>query len=156
MTSWSLLGSWVLLIAACAYNPHTDHHSLPDSGGATLHATQNDQLRDLMVAMNSLLFERIHTELEADLGREMAAREIAVAASKLRSNVNAITETLPKLNLPADQQPVFLALAAELGQRAQAIVDVANNRQYARLSPALDNLEQTCMACHHLFRAAHH
>lgn len=143
-----------LSMVACSNNQHLQHHQLPKSGGATLHATQNSRLRDLMTDMNGLLFERIHTELDADLGRTKALKGISEDATKMSKNVDAIIETLPRLQLTTEQQTTFLALASELKTRALQLATLADNHQYQELSPALDELEQTCMACHHLFRAA--
>lgn len=140
-------------MAACSTAPeqHTPT-SLPNTGQPALHALHDTRLRDLMAEMNSLMFERMRTELELDQERRQRARQIAASAAGLTRTIDAIVATLPRLNLNPGEQTTFIALANKLRGQTKLLEEQASRNQIDAMPATLDQMASTCTACHQLFR----
>ena len=142
------------LIAACA-SQSIDSVDLLESANAgqpALHAIQDQELRELMGRMNSLMMERFMTEQEMDVERSRFARQIIDASKTLASTAKALLNKLPGLGLNAKEQSAFRMLAQKLEHQANSLQKQTQNRNFNAVSATLHDMTSTCMACHTLFR----
>jgi hypothetical protein len=141
-----------LLLAACGPRLEMPPGFLSEGKAAGLHAVENQRLNGLMVRMNGLLRESIRTALETETEGREAEREMAEAAGTLASTVDSIVATLPSLNLDRNSQTTFMALAERLRDQADSLREDARLRRMDVFRDTLDEMENTCSACHALFR----
>ncbi|HUL11381.1 MAG TPA: hypothetical protein VLU73_04320 [Methylococcaceae bacterium] len=148
---------WMIILlvnfTACSTSPeHAVPKTLPNTGQPALHAVQDARLHELMVEMNSLMFDRMRTELDIDRERRQRATQIAEVARSLSNTINAILATLPTLKLNPDEQTAFLALANKLRDQAGQLEQQASHNYIDAIPQTLDQMTHTCTACHGLFR----
>lgn len=122
------------------------------TGTPALHAVRDGKLRELMDRMDSLMHERFMTETQIDAERRKYARQIAETAQSLSANVDTIIASLPGLNLTADEQIAFRALAAKLRSEMGLLQRQAESNRTDQISDNLHEINTTCTACHALFR----
>lgn len=146
----------ILLSACTSTSKSTAQHGLPDTGRPALHAVSDARLHELMGRMNSLMFERFMAEPEIDQERRLYAQRMADTASKLGATVDDILSQLPKLNLDAEEQATFRALAAKLRDQAGTLKTQAELNRIDSIEETLEQTEATCSACHALFRKLDH
>lgn len=150
----SPLGAAILapfLLVGCALHP-VQSEALPDSGNPALHAVHDARLRYLMDAMNTLMFERMRTELELDRDRRQQALQIAEAAASMRGTLGEIIDALPGLSLSNNEKIVFLTLAEALQDRAKTLERQARANAVDVLPGTFERMRTTCVGCHQLFR----
>ncbi|ANE54307.1 MULTISPECIES: cytochrome c [Methylomonas] len=123
-----------------------------ETGTPALHAVRDGKLRELMDRMDSLMQERFMTETQIDMQRRKYARQIAETAQSLAANVDAITASLPGLNLTADEQVAFRALAAKLRSEMDLLQRQAESNLIDQINDNLHEINTTCTSCHALFR----
>lgn len=141
------------LLSACTSTTQTPSLSrLPDTGKPALHAVSDARLRELMDSMNTLMFERFMAEPDIDREQRLYALKIADAASELGGTVDVILSRLAALNLSADEQTVFRALADKLRQQAEMLQAQAKLNQIDAIQQTLHQTSATCSSCHALFR----
>ena len=140
--------------AACV-STHDDRlfsQRLSDTGAPALHAVHDARLRNLMREMNSLMFERMRTELELDQERRQKALQIGRVAAEMEETVADIIDSLPRLPLNEDEQISFLALAEKLRDQVRMVKDLADHNHIDAIPGTLRQMTTTCTMCHHLFR----
>jgi hypothetical protein len=143
----------VLWIAACSTDrPRDEPAASPNSAGQPSHAVQNARLHDLMTEMNSLMFDRIRTELDIDRERRRRTAQIAEVARAMSGMIDGILATLPDLNLAPAEQTSFASLANRLRNQARQLEEQARRNSVDAIPHTLDQMTLTCMACHRLFR----
>lgn len=144
----------VLLTACAAPNKQHEHAEggRSDTGQPALHALRDNQLRELMDRMDSLMQERFMTEQQLDQERRKYSRQIAEAAGKLSTNVDAIIASLPSLQLSAAEQNTFLALASKLREEMSQLKLNAEQNHIDSIADNLHEINTTCTSCHALFR----
>ncbi|WFP48694.1 cytochrome c [Methylomonas sp. EFPC3] len=148
----------LVLSAAVAACSAPEPKSLSSSSGwsqtgtPALHAVRDGKLRELMDRMDSLMHERFMTETQIDAERRKYARQIAETAHSLSANVDAIIASLPGLNLTADEQTAFRALAAKLRSEMGLLQQQAESNRIDQISDNLHEINTTCTSCHALFR----
>lgn len=141
------------LAAGCSANPRSmPADQLQNTGKPALHAIMDERLRTLMAQMNALMFEQIRTEVELDHERRLKSGKIAEAARQLQHSIEQIQQVRPGLNLGHDDEAAFAGLATKLKSEAQQIESLAASGKLNELKPLLAETEQSCMACHSLFR----
>lgn len=123
-----------------------------ETGQPALHAVRDNQLRELMDRMDSLMQERFMTEQQLDQERRKYSRQIAETARYLSANIDAIIAGMPKLQLSAAEQTSFLALAGKLRQEVQQLQQQAEQNHIDAIPASLHEINTTCTACHALFR----
>lgn len=138
---------FLLPLAACS-----SYGERPDTGQPVLHAVHDEHLRELMVQMNSLLFERTRPETDIDRARRQYAGQIEATAQELSATVDAIITTLPSLRLNPSEQARFMALAGKLRDQAQRLSEQARGNQIDIIPATLDQMASICRCCHELFR----
>lgn len=123
-----------------------------DTEAPALHAIHDARLRNLMREMNSLMFERMRTELELDQERRQKAVQIGRVAAEMEQTVGDIIDSLPRLSLNEDEQISFLALAEKLRNQVRMVKEQADHNYIDAIPGTLQHITTTCTMCHHLFR----
>jgi hypothetical protein len=142
----------LLSMAACS---SLHDQSLPSAGLAeatTLHAVQDARLRHLMREMNSLMFERMRTELELDQERRQKAVQIGRIADEMAQTVVYIIDSLPRLSLNEHEETAFLTLAERLRNQVKLLQEQAEHNYLDAIPGTLRHITTTCTMCHQLFR----
>jgi cytochrome c556 len=143
----------LLWVTACETSPpRTGPKALPKTGQPALHAVQNARLDELMIEMNSLMFDRMRTELDIDRERRRRAGQIADTAEAMSRTIESVLATLPALNLTPGEQDTFAALANKLRGQAMQLEEQARRNYVDAIPQTLDQMTLTCTACHQLFR----
>ena len=149
----------ILVLCAAAAACSAPERQNPDTQGGwsqtgtpALHAVRDGKLRELMDRMDSLMQERFMTETQIDVERRKYARQIAETAQSLSTNVDAIIASLPGLNLTADEQVAFRALAEKLRSEMGLLQRQAESNRIDQISNNLHEIKTTCTSCHALFR----
>lgn len=119
-----------------------------------LHAVSSERLRQIMQRMDSLMFERMQTELELDRQRLRHVRALAEAAAELERTVDWIPGAVDDMGLSPEDRSRFLDLAGILRGEAGALRDRAEAGDLGALRHSLQRLESTCKACHGLYRGS--
>lgn len=146
---------FLLTVAACSVPEQREppiQGGWAETGTPALHAVRDGKLRELMDRMDSLMHERFMTETQIDTQRRRYARQIAETAQSLSANVDAIIASLPGLNLAADEQIAFRALAAKLRNEMSLLQQQAESNRIDQISDNLHEINTTCTSCHALFR----
>ncbi len=116
------------------------------------HALRSARLRDVMVRLDALVYERMYTELDLDTERARHAGALADAAADLAGTTDALPELAGGLALTDAEAGRFRDLANRLYSQAVEIQGLASREEYRQLRPAFERLQSTCGACHALFR----
>lgn len=117
-----------------------------------LHSIHSDQLRRTMLRLKDLAYEREYTELRLDRLRSEQIESLVVEARALVAKAGRLPEIMNGGTLNAEEQITFIAVAKQLyGETQQLQADVLANR-YENLQYGYRHLQQTCNACHKLFR----
>lgn len=148
--------SLLIVIALLTSNPLIAEDAALEApasaAGPALHAVRSERVRQIMVRMNALLYERMYTALELDRERARQLAALADTAAELAGTADAIPEALSDLDLPVEERTTFQALANQLYTRALELQGLAAANRYHALDAAIERLNETCNACHSLFR----
>ena len=117
-----------------------------------MHAISSQELRDIMRRMNQLVYEREMTALQTREMRTKRLKELIETVSDLVNSADKLTTALPGLNLNKEDQITFKAMARQLQDEAQNITRYAQDNDYISIDSVYQNLDDTCNACHRLFR----
>lgn len=117
-----------------------------------MHAIHNEQLREVMNGLRGVSFNRLPQELD-DPGRQQAYfQEASSRAQELAQAAERIGGIVGQTGLTPDEQRVFLGLADVLRDRALLLQTRAERRQTRLINDAMKEINDTCAACHTLFR----
>lgn len=154
MAGW--VGSIVLVFAVSCASVGQDGERLPlppvQTGRATRHAVESEQLRTVMNELRRLDLDRRPQELETPGGRQARLREAAAIAGELSGAAVRIAGVAGEVGLDRDEGDRFLALANRLGKVAQTLSRQAARGESEQVERAMDEINATCAACHDLFR----
>ncbi|MDO8844096.1 hypothetical protein [Methylicorpusculum sp.] len=118
---------------------------------AVLHVITGSKLRDQMHRVNNLMLERNMTELELDSQRRQITSRVLDVATGAESAMDCMLAGVPSLNLNAERQKLFLALADKLRNEVKTLKTQAQTHQLADIPATLDRMDTTCKSCHELF-----
>ncbi|MGR9108254.1 MAG: hypothetical protein ACU843_15140 [Gammaproteobacteria bacterium] len=125
---------------------------LPDNADPALHAVQNERIHELMTEMNSLMYDRMRTELDIEQERRRRTTQIAAVARSMSATIDGVITTLPTLNLRTDEQKTFAALVEKLKTQADQLEGQASRNEFGAIPQTLERMKRICAACHQLFR----
>ena len=144
----------LLLLFCCIAACPADNGTLADKEPTPplLHTIHSDQLRQIMLRLNELAYEREYTELSLD---RLLAKQIAALVNEARNLVDKAGR-LSGMDgggkLTEEEQITFTAVARQLySETLQMQADVQANR-YEKIPGNYRYLHHTCNACHKLFR----
>jgi len=117
-----------------------------------LHGIYNEKLKTIMLRMNQLVYEREMTALQVQEVREQHLKQLIDTVTDLVKAAEVLTDAVPGIELNREDQVIFRAMASQLFREAQNIGVLVEEKNYAALDPAYQRLNETCNACHSLFR----
>lgn len=116
------------------------------------HAIYSENLRDIMHRMNQLVYEKELNELEKKEIRVQHLQSLLDTVNELVVASESLTEALPGFDLNKDEQDIFQAMAKQLQIEANNIRKIAEKTDHTNMELAYKRLNDTCAACHELFR----
>jgi hypothetical protein len=146
------------LISTTSIGNAQDENSSPDRNGPIAHAESSERLTTIMRRLFSVVHEeRIEENLEltqSDIADLLEAVEELIFYSELMS------AKVPESELEVNDQVIFRALASLLYDEALNIqqltknynIDHTDSSKDSIFYDATERLNQTCAACHQLFR----
>ena len=158
MTSLTRALLFFILIFTTSISNGQDDNSNSDRNGPIAHAEASERLTIIMRRLFSVVHEeRIEENLDltkADLSDLLEAVEELIFYSELMS------AKVPESELEVHDQVIFRALASQLYDESLNIQQLAKNYNFDLTDSRKDNifydaterLNQTCAACHQLFR----
>jgi cytochrome c556 len=102
--------------------------------------------------MNQLVYEREMTALQKQEIRTKKLEDLVDTISELVNSADGMTKALPGLKLNKHDQITFRAMANQLLDEAKNIRQFAENNDYLSVESVYQDLDDTCNACHRLFR----
>ena len=117
-----------------------------------LHGIYSEKLKTIMLRMNQLVYEREMTALQVEEVREQHLQQLIATVADLVKAAEVLTDAVPGIELNKEDQVIFRAMANQLYREAQNIGVMVEEKNYAALDPAYQHLNETCNACHSLFR----
>lgn len=117
-----------------------------------LHGIYSEKLKTIMTRMNQLVYEREMTVLEVREIREQHLQQLIVTVMELVNTSEIMTDAIPGIELSIENRVIFRAMANQLYSEAQNIGVLLTDKNYDSLDPAYQRLNETCNACHSLFR----
>ncbi len=124
----------------------------PETGEPALHAIRDQQLEDLMLQINGLVYGKMRNEIDLKNEKKIHTTEIAKIAHELAMTVDYLREAMPRLNLLPNEQGTFLALADKLKSDAKQIEEFAKRDEIQYIPVQMQQIMATCTSCHSLFR----
>jgi hypothetical protein len=121
-------------------------------GRAALQSLHSEDIRKIMRRLNALAYEREYTELELDQIRDKNLRALAHAAEDLMEISEQLPEILPDNQLSYEEQVTFKAMARQLHNETLNLLNTGSTKNYSEIKSGYLRLQQTCAACHNLFR----
>lgn len=117
-----------------------------------LHGIYSEKLKPIMLRLNQLVYEREMTALQVQEVREQQLRHLIDTVADLVKASEVLTDAVPGIELNKEDQVIFRSMARQLFGEAQNIEVLVEEKNYAALDPAYRRLNETCNACHNLFR----
>ena len=145
-------GLW--LLCSCIASCPAGNGALADEGltAPLLHTIHSDQLRRTMLRLNELAYEREYTELRLDQLRAEQIEALVAEARTLVTKAGRLPEILNGGSLSPEEQITFVAVARQLYSETQQLQAEVQANRYENLQYGYRHLQQTCNACHKLFR----
>ena len=117
-----------------------------------LSAIHNNDIRTIMRRLNALVYEREYTQLELDRLRRENLQMLVDAAADLIKISDKLPDLISDQEISSDEQITFKAMARQLHNEASQLLDSDPDISYHELNNGFQRLQQTCAACHNLFR----
>jgi cytochrome c556 len=137
----------ILLLVCTFMVSHADSEQQP-----ALHGIYSEKLKTIMLRMNQLVYEREMTALQVQEVREQHLQQLINTVSELVKASEVLTDAIPGIELSTEDQVIFRAMANQLYREAQNIGIMVEEKDYSALDSAYQRLNETCNACHGLFR----
>lgn len=117
-----------------------------------LHAVSSEKVREIMQNLYTLVHKDEFTKPEEDEMREEYMSDLVAAVEELLISTEMMATGLPEPDLDENEIVTFRALAGQLYSEAQNIQSLSEYYDYRVIDSAYKRLNQTCAACHDLFR----
>lgn len=153
MTYKSIL-SFLLFLASITFS----YTVLSDSGkpdhedALIFHAIYSKNLREIMHRLTQSVYDG---ELNSSQNEEVRMKHIQQLfdnASELYVAAENLTQAIPGFDLSKDEKNIFEGLAKQLQTEANNLGYMAENNDQAGIKNVFKRLNDTCAACHELFR----
>ena len=117
-----------------------------------LHAVSSERVRKIMQNLYSLVHKEEFTKPEEDEMRDQYMSDLVSAVEELLISTEMMATGLPEPELDENEIVTFRALAGQLHSEALNIQSLSEYYDYRVIDSAYKRLNQTCEACHSLFR----
>ncbi|MFT7460683.1 MAG: hypothetical protein ACI909_003371 [Planctomycetota bacterium] len=119
---------------------------------ATPYDIHNDQLRETMFRLNALVSYSPEPVIPLDNDSTEFLQQLIDTVRVIVKSAESLKKKTQINHLGAEQIEKYSALADKLYEEALAIDDSAKKNDAEEMNRAFLNLNQTCIACHTLFR----
>lgn len=117
-----------------------------------VHVIISDRIEKIMEHLNDLMEARGMTALQVMELRVKHLKDLIKTIDELVASANNLTEAIPGIRLDPESKVTFEALAKKLQDEAAGLKAMAEATNYAGMEPAYRRMQDTCDACHRLFR----
>ena len=144
-----------VLVAACGPPHRVVELPMPPvlTGEAAMHAVHNRQLREVMRGLRGASRDRLPQELDDPSRQRASLRDLSSHAQDLANDADRIVTIVDQTGLTTNEKQVFLRLAERLRSGALQLGEQADLRQTRLITTTMTEIDDTCAACHALFRA---
>jgi len=143
-------------IAACGNGTDTENTEVTDPGTVqekhTLHAISSEKLRVIMQDMYSSAYKSGVPDLQDGKMSEEKMADLIEAVEELLFHAELLSTGQPSVKLNETELATFRAMAGQLYTEALNLQQLTEYYDYHAIEPAYERLNQTCIACHNLFR----
>ncbi len=118
----------------------------------TLHAISSEKLRVIMQDMYSSAYKSGVPDLQDGKMSEEKMADLIEAVEELLFHAELLSTGQPSVKLNETELATFRAMAGQLYTEALNLQQLTEYYDYHAIEPAYERLNQTCTACHNLFR----
>lgn len=105
-----------------------------------------------MQRMNQLVYKKELTPLERKDLRTQHREDLVYTVNELGFAAIVLREALPGFDLNTEEKDIFHAITIQLQNEAENIKKMAEENDIANMDRSYKRLNDTCSACHELFR----
>jgi cytochrome c556 len=116
------------------------------------HVVYSEKLRDIMQRMNQLVYKKELPQLERKDLRTQHLEDMVYTVNELGFAAIVLREALPGFDLNTEEKDIFHAITIQLQNEAENIKKMAEENDIANMERSYKRLNDTCSACHELFR----
>jgi len=116
------------------------------------HVIYSKDLRDIMQRLNQLIYKKELSELSKKELRNQYMEELVYTVNELGYAAIFLQEALPGFDLSTEEKDIFQAIAIQLQKEAENIKEMAEQNDTVNMDRSYKRLNDTCSACHELFR----
>ena len=140
-------------ITSCDSDINTEKNATgPVQEKHTLHAMSSEKLRVIMQDMYSSAYKSGVPDLQDGKISEEKMADLVEAVEELLFNAEMLSTGQPSVNLNETELATFRAMAGQLYTEVLNLQQLTEYYDYHAIEPAYERLNQTCIACHNLFR----
>jgi cytochrome c' len=116
------------------------------------HVVYSEDLRDIMQRLNQLVYKKELSELHKKELRSQHLEDLVYTVNELGFAAIILQEALPGFDLSTEEKDIFHAIAIQLQKEAEIIKEMAEQNDTVNMKRSYKRLNDTCSACHELFR----
>ncbi len=116
------------------------------------HVVYSEGLRDIMRRLNQLVYKKELSDLNKNELRNQHLEELVYTVNELGFAAIVLQEALSGFDLSTEEKDIFHALAIQLQKEAENIKEMAEQNDTVNMERSYKRLNDTCAACHELFR----
>lgn len=136
----------VFLFSACV------HKANPSFYATKQHMLESEKLKVLIHELNTVVYNRVKSELEKDELRRRYALRYATTIKQVAKNVETLSLNQKGEMLSEDDKKLYASFAKRLYKNGEEIQRVVSKYKLEELNTQLIKAEATCNACHSKFR----
>lgn len=142
----------LMVLLVCTGTIRSESDTLQQMEKPVPHAVSSDKLRDIMQRLNQLTYEKELTAMEIEDMRVEHVQLLIETVHELVDAAEEMTDALPGLSMSFDEQLVFRDMADQLKNEAYNVWYKSEDNDFMGMDLAYQRMNNTCTACHQLFR----
>lgn len=142
----------VIAVGGCETAPRSPATPLAVPGTPQRHVVRSAELRRIMLQLETLMQDRIQSDLALDMQRMEAADALADVAGELAVAALSISTTAVTGSLDEAGRQQFQAYARELQREAEILRATAAEHRFIASANQFQRLNHACAGCHSLYR----
>ena len=142
----------LVYIAACDNTESFNSSAKSTADEHLLHSVSGEKLRVIMQNLHSSLYKDGREPMSMEKIPEDQMADIIEAAEELLFHAELLSMGKPEVELDDNELVTFRAMASQLYTETLNLKQLTEFYDFHIIEPAYDRLQQTCIACHSLFR----
>ncbi len=143
-------------VAACGDNSDPENTGMTDPSTVqqkhSMHAMSSEKLRVIMQDMYSSAYRSGVPDIQDSKISDEQMTDLIEAVEELLFHAELLSTGEPGVKLDETELTTFRAVAGQLYTEALNLQQLTEYYDYHAIEPAYKRLNQTCIACHNLFR----